>query len=43
MFVGEIFCFCVDFGGLIIGEYGVGVEKCDYLFEMYLVMDFVVM
>ena len=32
---GEILKMCVQFGGSITGEHGVGVEKIDYLPQMY--------
>ncbi|MEM9406831.1 MAG: FAD-linked oxidase C-terminal domain-containing protein [Acidobacteriota bacterium] len=40
---GEILRLCIDLGGSITGEHGVGVEKKDYLPEMYSATDLSVM
>lgn len=35
----DIFWFCIELGGSIIGEHGVGLEKMNFLKEMYGVED----
>lgn len=37
----DILKLCVEVGGVLIGEYGVGVEKRDFMLYMFFEIDFV--
>lgn len=35
----DILRLCVEVGGVLIGEYGVGIEKCDLMMDMFFEVD----
>jgi glycolate oxidase len=36
---GEIIRYCISIGGAVTGEHGVGIEKLDYMLDMFSATD----